>query len=223
VLTGEALDGLMREYLLAEAVITRLSRRFDPMFLHALLAETDIDVSSHAKARASVDRLNRVLAGSQVEIALEAEPDSEAIRLRIRRNEHGNWRASDVDSSFFEGGDYQQLRKTGLVLQGLLGPDARIRRGEREHAVREFKDALDWLLEQAKSGLSLQRYKGLGEMNPEQLWETTMDPSTRRLLRVQIEDGITADEVFTKLMGELVEPRREFIEANALGVKNLDV
>ena len=223
VLSGEALEELAREYLLAEAVITRLSRRFDPMFLHALIAETDIDVSSYDKARASVDRINTVLTGSQVEIALEAEPDSEAIRLHVRRNHHGNWRVTDVDSSFFEGGDYQQLRKTGLVLQGLLGPDARIRRNGKEHPVTVFKDALDWLLEQAKAGLTLQRYKGLGEMNPEQLWETTMDPTTRRLLRVQIEDGITADEVFNKLMGELVEPRREFIEQNALGVKNLDV
>jgi DNA gyrase subunit B len=223
VLSGEALEELAREYLLAEAVITRLARRFDTLFLHALISETDIDVSTYASARASVDRINRRLAGSQVEIALEAEPDSEAIRLRVRRNEHGNWRTTNVDSSFFEGGDYQQLRKTGLVLQGLLGPDARIRRNDKEHPVSVFKDALDWLLEQAKGGLTLQRYKGLGEMNPEQLWETTMDPTTRRLLRVQIEDGITADEVFTKLMGELVEPRREFIEQNALGVKNLDI
>lgn len=223
VLSGEALEELAREYLLAEAVITRLSRRFDTLFLHALISETDIDVSTYANARASVDRINTRLAGSQVEIDLEAEPDSEAIRLRVRRNEHGNWRTTDVDSSFFEGGDYQQLRKTGLVLQGLLGPDARIRRNDKEHPVGVFKDALDWLLEQAKSGLTLQRYKGLGEMNPEQLWETTMDPTTRRLLRVQIEDGFTADEVFTKLMGELVEPRREFIEQNALGVKNLDI
>ncbi len=223
VLSGEALEELAREYLLAEAVITRLSRRFDTLFLHALISETDIDVSTHANARASVDRINKLLAGSQVEIALEAEPDSEAIRLRVRRNEHGNWRTTDVEPSFFEGGDYLQLRKTGLVLQGLLGPDARIRRNDKEHPVGVFKDALDWLLEQAKTGLTLQRYKGLGEMNPEQLWETTMDPTTRRLLRVQIEDGITADEVFTKLMGELVEPRREFIEQNALGVKNLDV
>ncbi|MBC7781732.1 MAG: DNA gyrase subunit B, partial [Proteobacteria bacterium] len=223
VISGEALDELAREYLLAEAVIVRLSRRFDTMFLHALLAEPQIDVTSFAKARASVDRLNNVLAGSQVEISLETEVDSESIRLRVRRNEHGNWRTTEVEPAFFESGDYQQLHKTGLVLQGLLGLGARVRRGEREHPVREFRHALDWLLEQAKSGLTLQRYKGLGEMNPEQLWETTMDPTTRRLLRVQIEDGITADEVFTKLMGELVEPRREFIEANALGVKNLDV
>jgi DNA gyrase subunit B len=223
VLSGEALEELAREYLLAEAVITRLSRRFDALFLHALIAETDIDVSDYTRARASVDRINTLLAGSQVEIALEAEPDSTAIRLRVRRNEHGNWRTTDVDSSFFDGGDYQQLRKTGLVLQGLLGPEARIRRNDKEHPVSVFKDALDWLLEQAKSGLTLQRYKGLGEMNPEQLWETTMDPATRRLLRVQIEDGIAADEVFNKLMGELVEPRREFIEQNALGVKNLDI
>jgi DNA gyrase subunit B len=223
-IAGEALDELAREYLLAEAVIVRLSRRFDPMFLHALLADPQFDVSSFDRARASVDRVNRVLlAGSQVEITLETEAEGESMRLKIRRNEHGNWRTTEVESAFFEGGDYQQLRKTGLVLSGLLGEGARIKRGEREFPVSEFKQALDWLLEQAKGGLTLQRYKGLGEMNPEQLWETTMDPTTRRLLRVQIEDGITADEVFTKLMGELVEPRREFIEANALGVKNLDV
>jgi DNA gyrase subunit B len=224
-LAGEALEELAREYLLAEAVIVRLSRRYDALFLHTLLARPTLDLSNLEGARQAVDTINRALTGTALELTLvtDSETAIDGWRLRIRRNEHGNWRTTEIEPAFFDSGDFQQLRKTGLVLHGLIGPGAKIRRGEREQSVAEFKPALDWLLDQARHGLTLQRYKGLGEMNPEQLWETTMDPTTRRLLRVQIDDGITADEVFTKLMGELVEPRREFIEANALGVKNLDV
>jgi DNA gyrase subunit B len=130
---------------------------------------------------------------------------------------------SVLDRDFAESGDYQQIRRTAGVLDGLVGPGARVKRGDDETAVTAFQQAIDWLLEQVKHSLTIQRYKGLGEMNPQQLWDTTMDPASRRLLRAQIEDAIAADEIFTTLMGDVVEPRRAFIEANALGVRNLDV
>ena len=109
------------------------------------------------------------------------------------------------------------------MLQNLVGEGAHMQRGDKKQPVRDFPEAMRWLLAEVKRSMTLQRYKGLGEMNPEQLWETTMDISARRLLKVQIEDGIAADEIFTKLMGDEVEPRRAFIESNALGVRNLDV
>ena len=131
-------------------------------------------------------------------------------------------RLSYLDMEFLESGDYAQIKQTAEV-QGLLSSGAVVKRKDHERSINEFKQALDWLLEEVKRGVTVQRYKGLGEMNPDQLWETTMDPSTRRLLKTQIEDAIAADEIFTTLMGDLVEPRRAFIENNALGVRNLDV
>jgi len=128
-----------------------------------------------------------------------------------------------IDGDLIASGDFAQIASAAAVLQGLVLPGATARRGEKQIAVRNFKDALDWLLAEARAAVTLQRYKGLGEMNPGQLWETTMDPKVRRLLRVQIEDAITSEEIFSTLMGEQVEPRRAFIELNALGVRNLDV
>jgi len=118
---------------------------------------------------------------------------------------------------------YAQIRAAAEVLQGLIQPGATVKRGDKQQAVGSFKAALDWLLEEARQSVSIQRYKGLGEMNPEQLWETTMNPAVRRLLKVQIDDVISNEEIFSTLMGELVEPRRAFIESNALGVRNLDI
>jgi DNA gyrase subunit B len=120
-------------------------------------------------------------------------------------------------------GDYTQIVKTAQMLAGLVQAGAQMKRGETARAIRSFKEGLDWLLGEAKGGMSIQRYKGLGEMNPDQLWETTMDPEKRILLKVQVEDAIGADEIFSTLMGDDVEPRRQFIENNALGVSNLDV
>jgi len=222
-LTGDALAEVAREYILAEAVIERLSRRVDAAVLHALLKGIAVDLSSEAAARDTAAALSAVLTGSDVLIAVQFDEKTESHRLLITRMLHGNQRLSLLDHDFVETGDYQQIRRTAGVLVGLVGPGAKVKRGDDETAVTEFQQAIDWLLEQAKHGLSIQRYKGLGEMNPTQLWETTMDPASRRLLRAQIEDAIAADEIFTTLMGDVVEPRRAFIEANALGVRNLDV
>ncbi|MBY0339743.1 MAG: DNA gyrase subunit B, partial [Rhodocyclaceae bacterium] len=136
---------------------------------------------------------------------------------------HGNLRVGNIDEDFLRGGDWQQIRKTSALIAGLVDDNAVVRRGEKSAKVKSFADAITWLLAEVERGLSKQRYKGLGEMNPEQLWETTMDPKVRRLLKVQIDDAIAADEIFTTLMGDDVEPRRAFIESNALYAKNIDV
>jgi DNA gyrase subunit B len=127
-----------------------------------------------------------------------------------------------IDNDFLLSGDYRQIQATATLLKGLIGPGAIVRRDEKEASTATFGQAIQWLLAEVERGASIQRYKGLGEMNPEQLWETTMEPSSRRLLKVQIDDGIAADEIFTKLMGDEVEPRRAFIEQNAL-VARIDV
>src|SRR5438876_2374557 len=147
----------------------------------------------------------------------------ERYQVRIERTRHGNIRMSTIDTEFVHSGDYKQIRQTAEMLRGLIGAGAYVQRGDKKQLVRDFPEAMRWLLGEVEKSMTLQRYKGLGEMNPEQLWETTMDPGSRRLLKVQIDDGIAADEIFTKLMGDEVEPRRLFIESNALGVRNLDV
>jgi len=222
-LAGDALAEVAREYILAEAVVERLSRRVDAGALRAMLRGVEVDLSSAEATARSAKALAAALEGDGVSIEPQFDESTESHRLSVRRMLHGNLRMTVVDQDFLESGDCAQIRKTAGLLQGLLRAGASVQRGEHRTAVQEFPQAVDWLLEQAKSGLSIQRYKGLGEMNPEQLWETTMDTASRRLLRAQIEDAIAADEIFTTLMGDVVEPRRAFIEANALGVRNLDV
>ena len=147
--------------------------------------------------------------------------------LRIERIIHGNTKASVINSDFVNGVDYQTLRDCAQTVGGLIGPGAKVLRGEgekqRSQTIHDFRGAMDWLISDAERTVARQRYKGLGEMNPSQLWETTMDSAQRRLLKVQIDDGITADGIFTTLMGDDVEPRRAFIEANALIARNIDV
>ncbi len=221
---GDSLEKIARQYLLAEAVVERLARRMDADVLYALLEVPPVRLDDEVNARATAEQLARVLARlGPVQVLPRREEEHGHWRLEIVKSRHGIRTSSWLDAAFIEGGDYDPLRDTAAILAGLIQPGAEIRRGEARAAARDFRQALDWLLEEAKKNLTIQRYKGLGEMNPDQLWETTMDPQVRRLLKVQIEDAIAADEIFTTLMGEEVEPRRQFIEANALGVRNLDV
>ncbi|MBI5919646.1 MAG: DNA topoisomerase (ATP-hydrolyzing) subunit B [Nitrosomonadales bacterium] len=218
---SDTLENLARQYFLAEAVIDRLARWIAPEALHALLKNPEIKLDTLAQAELSAASLQRAC-GQEIVVIAEAN-SSEEYRLRLEKRLHGNHSISYIESSFLQGGDYAQIKQTAQALSGLLSDGAYIKRGEQRRPVTDFKQAIEWLLDEAKKGVNIQRYKGLGEMNPEQLWETTMDVKNRVLLRVRIEDIISADEIFTTLMGDIVEPRRAFIEQNALGVKNLDV
>jgi DNA gyrase subunit B len=225
-LTGEALGEIARQMVLTEAVIRRIAPHYDEAVLRAILHVGAIDLTSEAKAekvaQAIRERLiNKSTEKSEVIVSLDEETKS--YKLAVNKFVHGNLESCVIDALFLSSGDYQQLLKTSQMLDGLVGEGAVIQRGEKSEAISNFKEALDWLLGEAKHNLNIQRYKGLGEMNPEQLWETTMDPNVRRLLKVQIEDAISADEIFSTLMGDQVEPRRAFIENNALGASNLDI
>jgi DNA gyrase subunit B len=222
-ITGDALAQLAKSYLVSEAVIERVSRLIDRDVLQALLRGVSVDLSRRETAEASAEALEQAIGGAGIAVAPHFDQKTERYQIRIERARHGNVRMSSIDNEFIHSGDYQQIRQTAAMLKGLIGDGAVMQRGEKKQPVRDFPEAMRWLLDEVKRSMTLQRYKGLGEMNPEQLWETTMDISARRLLKVQIDDGIAADEIFTKLMGDEVEPRRAFIESNALGVRNLDV
>ncbi len=219
---GDALAQLARAYLLAEAVIHRLARLIDAEALHACLRGAKIDLGDSERARASAERLSAMLPADGVKIYARYDDKHERHRLVIERNRHGNVRVSAIDDDFLVSGDYRQIVEAAALVEGLLGAGAYVQRGEHQQAVADFGEAVHWLRAEVERNAAVQRYKGLGEMNPGQLWETTMDPASRRLLKVQIEDAIAADEIFIKLMGDEVEPRRDFIEQNAL-VARLDV
>ena len=223
-LSKDSLEQVANEYLLAEAVIERLSRLIDEDVLHALMRQPiALDLADEAAARASVQALGALLAPMNMKVDAKFDEKTERHYLAVSRTQHGIVRQSVIDADVLQSGDYAQIRKGAELLQGLLGEGAYVKRGDQQHPVKEFREAIDWLLEEVQRGVAIQRYKGLGEMNPEQLWETTMDPGTRRLLKTRIEDAINAGEIFSTLMGDEVEPRRNFIEANALGVRNLDI
>jgi DNA gyrase subunit B len=222
-LAVETFEHVARDYLLAEAVIDRLARVVDPAAMHALLTGLTIDLGGESAAEQSARALQAAIGDADVRVEARYDTVAETHRLVIVRTHHGTPHATAIDADLLASGDYAQIRVAAGVLQGLIQAGATVKRGDKQHAVATFKEALDWLLDEARNSVSIQRYKGLGEMNPGQLWETTMDPAARRLLKVQIEDVISSEEIFSTLMGELVEPRRAFIENNALGVRNLDV
>ena len=223
-LSREAFEEVAKQYLLAEAVIQRESRLIDEEVLYAFLKQTpDLSLADEAQAKASAEKLTAILADPNLTVGAVFHEKLERYVLSISRTQHGVVRHSYIDSDFLQGGDYAQIKRTAQVTQGLLGEGAYVKRGDHLHPVNDFREAIEWVLGETQRGVSIQRYKGLGEMNPEQLWETTMDPATRRLLKTQIEDAITAEEIFATLMGDQVEPRRNFIEMNALGARNIDV
>ena len=222
-LSSATLEEIARKYLLAEAVVERLARTLDGSALRALVNGVAVDLSDDQSATRSARALQAAVNDPNVTVIADYDPKTERRRVVVRRAMHGNVHHYIFDEDFVASGDYVQIRNAAQMLLGLIQPGATIKRGEQTLAVSRFQQALEWLLDQARGGVSTQRYKGLGEMNASQLWETTMDPAVRRLLKVQIDDAVAADEIFTTLMGENVEPRRAFIESNALGVRNLDV
>ena len=221
VLEGEELAKSAKQFLQARNTIEQESRVIDSLVLHALLAAEEISLSDVAAAEAALAALNPLL--QQEQVALEHITGSEGGHfIKITRQLHGNVMVSYLNQKFLDSKAYQTLSRTAAMLKGLVGTNAKLYKGENEYPVAGFEEALDILLQTAQKGMAIQRYKGLGEMNPEQLWETTMDPAVRRLLKVRIEDAIAADEVFVTLMGDEVEPRRAFIETNALVAQNID-
>ncbi len=226
-IAGDALAELARQYLLAEAVVQRLAHVIDRAALEAIVGGVELRLADAAEAEATAHALTRAMGNHTVEVVTQYDAKIDKHRLLIYRTHHGNVKMSGIDADFPLTADYQTLHGAARTFKGLIGEGARIARGEgeraKEAAVADFRAAMQWLMAQAEGAIGKQRYKGLGEMNPEQLWETTMDPAVRRLLKVQIEDAIGADQIFTTLMGDEVEPRRQFIETNALAAGNIDV
>ncbi|ODS56003.1 MAG: DNA gyrase subunit B [Acidovorax sp. SCN 65-108] len=231
-LTGDTLAELARKHQIAESVIARLGNFMDAEALRAIADGVSLKLDTVADAEASAVALQAKLrelntTGAPAEVAGEFDARTDKPLLRISRRHHGNIKSSVITQDFVHGADYAALAEAAETFRGLLGEGAKVLRGEgdkqKEEKVGDFRQAMKWLIAEAERTTSRQRYKGLGEMNPEQLWETTMDPNVRRLLRVQIDDAIEADRVFTMLMGDEVEPRRDFIETNALRAGNIDV
>ncbi|MDD4943136.1 MAG: toprim domain-containing protein, partial [Rhodoferax sp.] len=224
-LTGEPLAELAKKHQQAQAIIARLAHFLDVSALRAIADGVALNLDTLPDAQASAAALQAFL--PDAEVAGEFDVRTDKPILRISRRLHGNIKSSVLTQDFVHGADYAALAETAKTFKGLLSAGAKVTRGEgerqKEQKVADFREAVAWLIAEAERASSRQRYKGLGEMNPEQLWETTMDPTVRTLLRVQIDDAIEADRVFTMLMGDEVEPRRDFIETNALQAGNIDI
>jgi DNA gyrase subunit B len=231
-LRGAGLESLARQYVEVQGIIRRWAKRYDERLLEQLLyvaviSRADFDRGDWLQAWTSelANRLN-VVGDGTVTYRLELQGSTESAgytRLHLTKAEHGSVINRHLHRDFFDSPEYQRIAALSRTLAGLIGEGAFVKRGEARHDITSFKTAIGWLFEHAKRGQTIQRYKGLGEMNPEQLWDTTINPETRRLMQVRVEDAVAADEIFTTLMGDEVEPRREFIEKNALSVANLDV
>jgi len=226
-ISGAALTELVRQYNTANAIIMRLARMIDGAALTSIMTGVKLDLSTLAEAEVSAAALKASINEDGVDVLVRSDELTDKHMLRIQRLYHGNIKVSGIDADFVNGPDYLLLSNAAATFKGLIGAGAIIRRGTgekiKECVVNDFHQVVAWLRDEAERGVSKQRYKGLGEMNPGQLWETTMDPTVRRLLKVQIEDAIAADQIFMTLMGDDVEPRRAFIELNALQAGNIDV
>jgi DNA gyrase subunit B len=211
--------------------VRRLARRYDDLLLQNLLYVPRVRSADFERVDWLTDwvgnleaRLNALDDGARsYRLGIKPGAEGQPVRVQVVKLEHGTPSTRYLTREFFDSAEYLRIAELGDTLAGLIEPGARITRGNDSRDVGSFKEAIDWLLDQARKGQSIQRYKGLGEMNPEQLWDTTINPDSRRLLQVRIEDAVAADEIFTTLMGDAVEPRREFIEKNALAASNIDV
>jgi DNA gyrase subunit B len=229
-LSGLGLESLARQYVEVQAIVKRWARRYDERFLDQLLYLPRLAPDAFDSPDLIADWCRKLeLALNHTDDAsrryrVHAEPIAAGgQRINLQRMEHGLSSEKHVTREFFDSAEYRRISDLAQTLNDLLGAGAYVVRGEDRHDIASFKAAMGWLFEQAKKGQSIQRYKGLGEMNASQLWDTTINPETRRLMQVRIEDAVAADDIFTTLMGDAVEPRREFIEKNALQVSNLDV
>ena len=231
-IAGVGLEHLYHSHQETQVKINRLSRRYPDTILKGFI--------SYAPCKAEITHdeltlwwqnfaphLNQITHGyafyNTEVLEQETESGEKEIKLNVSRLLHGVTSTYRFNLSFFEGKDYQAMCNLGEAFNGVLSTGAYVARGAKKEYIDNFEQAFDWLITEAKKGQNIQRYKGLGEMNPEQLWETTMDPAERRMLQVNVADAIVADQLFATLMGDHVEPRRDFIESNALNVMNLDV
>jgi DNA gyrase subunit B len=229
-LSGLGLETLARKYVEVQAIVHRWARRYDERFLEQLLYAPELTTEGFDRSDSLRDwcrlldtRLNSLNdASRRYRITVEAVAAG-GQRITLQRIEHGLTSEKHIHREFFDSAEYRRIAELAQTLNDLMGPGAHIVRGDDRQEIASFKVAMNWLFEQAKKGQSIQRYKGLGEMNASQLWDTTINPETRRLMQVRIEDAVAADDIFTTLMGDAVEPRREFIEKNALQVSNLDI
>lgn len=229
--SGEPLERLVHQYREVESVIARLEKRYPVNILNLMLYHPEVTgamLTDEALLKAWLDTfiadlVEKESGGILYTGEVSFDPERQVFLPDIVIRKHGIDTHYAFSFDFFHSNDYQRIAKLGEAINGLVEDGGYVKRGERMKEVDSFASALDWLISESKRGLYIQRYKGLGEMNPEQLWETTMDPESRRMLQVTIEDAIGADQLFTCLMGDHVEPRRDFIESNALNVANLDI